>query len=562
MATTPDTTLNLRTVFTRRLAAIDLIVLGVLFVMLLVHAQKGWITTKDDAFITFRYAEHLAGGHGIVWNVGEAPVEGYTNFLFMVIMSLFALFKANLVVAAKIVNLLSAAAIFVMLVEIFTRIYDNRYVLFFGVFLFVFPFFTSAHIAGGLETMFYAMLVTLATLLLLRQWTAYSKRRQALFALALLALGLTRPEGVLVAAVLILLELALVERRHRRHCLTALALWYVAPAALYMAGRVIYFGYWLPNPFYIKKSDRLFSLVGLIELQQFVLATKLYVGLLLLPFVSERARKPLLVLAAVFVPSLAVYMFFRPMMNYAFRYYQPYYALMLPVMAAPLFVLYRLLVDRRGARELPEALRHPARALLLVAAVVFLCPYTGLARDVVLGREVTKISNYKEFRYWRQQGMKLEDCHIYIGKFLYRYPEYKDRYIALGDVGAIPYYSQWKALDMGGLNDVHMAHFGTSVSREMEQFATKFDLDYVFEKDPAVVMVASSNPVTVDHYASRILVEDPRFQAYERIVAFEYSALIYEFIYIKKDDPTLKDLRDGLVEDAMSRGAMQIEAKE
>ena len=31
--------------------------------------------TPDDAFIAYRYAEHLAQGHGLVWNAGEAPVE-------------------------------------------------------------------------------------------------------------------------------------------------------------------------------------------------------------------------------------------------------------------------------------------------------------------------------------------------------------------------------------------------------------------------------------------------------------------------------------------------------
>ena len=33
---------------------------------------------QDDAFISFRYA---AAGHGLTWNPGEAPVEGYSNFL-------------------------------------------------------------------------------------------------------------------------------------------------------------------------------------------------------------------------------------------------------------------------------------------------------------------------------------------------------------------------------------------------------------------------------------------------------------------------------------------------
>ena len=37
----------------------------------------------DDAFISFRYADHLARGLGLVFNVGER-VEGYTSFLWVV----------------------------------------------------------------------------------------------------------------------------------------------------------------------------------------------------------------------------------------------------------------------------------------------------------------------------------------------------------------------------------------------------------------------------------------------------------------------------------------------
>src|SRR5512135_3362470 len=37
----------------------------------------------EDAAILMRYAEHLAHGYGIVWNIGEHPVDGATDFLFM-----------------------------------------------------------------------------------------------------------------------------------------------------------------------------------------------------------------------------------------------------------------------------------------------------------------------------------------------------------------------------------------------------------------------------------------------------------------------------------------------
>ena len=42
------------------------------------------ITPFEDAAMLMRYAQHLADGHGIVWNVGEPPVDGATDFLFMV----------------------------------------------------------------------------------------------------------------------------------------------------------------------------------------------------------------------------------------------------------------------------------------------------------------------------------------------------------------------------------------------------------------------------------------------------------------------------------------------
>jgi hypothetical protein len=42
---------------------------------------------QDDAFISFRYAYNFAHGKGLVWNDGYR-VEGYTNFLWTVLMSI------------------------------------------------------------------------------------------------------------------------------------------------------------------------------------------------------------------------------------------------------------------------------------------------------------------------------------------------------------------------------------------------------------------------------------------------------------------------------------------
>ena len=41
----------------------------------------------EDAMISMRYARHLADGHGLVWNVGEEPIEGFTNLLWVLWMA-------------------------------------------------------------------------------------------------------------------------------------------------------------------------------------------------------------------------------------------------------------------------------------------------------------------------------------------------------------------------------------------------------------------------------------------------------------------------------------------
>lgn len=66
----------------------------------------------EDAFISFRFAKNLTSGKGLIWNVGEPPVEGYTNFLWILlcVAGLFArldvaLFSQYLGVAASLATL-------------------------------------------------------------------------------------------------------------------------------------------------------------------------------------------------------------------------------------------------------------------------------------------------------------------------------------------------------------------------------------------------------------------------------------------------------------------------
>src|SRR5690606_23109908 len=75
------------------------LVLGGLFYF----SVDGW--TLDDAFISFRYAEHFADGLGLVYNPGER-VEGYSTFLWVLLLSFFYRVGADTLLAAKVLGVL------------------------------------------------------------------------------------------------------------------------------------------------------------------------------------------------------------------------------------------------------------------------------------------------------------------------------------------------------------------------------------------------------------------------------------------------------------------------
>ncbi|MBI3258860.1 MAG: hypothetical protein HYZ54_05230 [Ignavibacteriae bacterium] len=60
----------------------------------------------DDAMISMRYAKNFALGHGLVWNPGETPIEGYTNPLWTILMSFFHLFGLPLSKNSLVIQLL------------------------------------------------------------------------------------------------------------------------------------------------------------------------------------------------------------------------------------------------------------------------------------------------------------------------------------------------------------------------------------------------------------------------------------------------------------------------
>src|SRR5215510_8913617 len=92
----------------------------------------------DDAYITFRYARHLAEGFGLgAWNHTGEHVEGYSSLLWTLLLAGTARLGIDVRLASKVFGALAALAVIAALV----RRHDDRPAFLSGLFLAVYvPF--------------------------------------------------------------------------------------------------------------------------------------------------------------------------------------------------------------------------------------------------------------------------------------------------------------------------------------------------------------------------------------------------------------------------------------
>ena len=192
------------------------LLLGLLAAALHAQMYRGLFngTCIDDAYISFRYAENLAHGHGLVFNVGER-VEGYSNFLWVMLLAPFVLLQDDISQTASFLGLLFGLLALVVAARGLRHVLGvtSPWALALMLSLVAGSGYYAAWCISGLETGLYALLLTSA-------WAVYatakSSSRWLLAAVVFALLALTRPEGVVfgaAAATLLVFSRAPAQRR-------------------------------------------------------------------------------------------------------------------------------------------------------------------------------------------------------------------------------------------------------------------------------------------------------------------------------------------------------------
>lgn len=246
-----------------------------------------WFLT-DDAYITFRYASNAILGHGYVWNPPPfRPVEGYTSFLWLVL--LHAVWKLCGVAPPESANVMSLlfslgsgilSCVMLYRIRWTERLRPQRAWFVAALALWLVSNRTwLAWSSSGLETGLFNFTVIL-WLFCSTRWNWRDSTRLLWASAAAALVGLTRPEGLLFCAATLFLALATIVSRiggtltFRRMLVSSLPLLAI-PA--HVAWRRSFYGEWLPNTYYAKVVSA-WPESGLIYAASFALEYALWFG--------------------------------------------------------------------------------------------------------------------------------------------------------------------------------------------------------------------------------------------------------------------------------------------
>jgi hypothetical protein len=378
----------------------------------------------DDAYISLRYAHNFLHGQELVWNLGER-VEGYSNFLWVMLVSMLGLIGIDLVIATKFLGITSLLVCGIITWRFCRLRSPGSSVSPASAALLVLsslPMIVWS--IGGLESVFFALLLLIAIWSTLRAKDSTS--RPAILAGLLFALlSMTRPDGPLYLA-----ANSLWLFWYSRRSLIPLLVTFAICFGAFLIWRYSYYGDWMPNPYYVKGDITLSNILrGLAYVRDYSLSLPYLVPLSLFSFFFVRLR----------------------------RAWQPRHALFLIVISAHL--IYVTLV---GGDHMP-AFRFmvpiiPLCAILIAEAAESLHQHSKSAHRLVpLLVLVTLVTVQVIFPPELVARAKKEDGAAFLGRIVGEYISTnfpKGSLIALNTAGSTPYYApQHRFIDMLGLND-------------------------------------------------------------------------------------------------------------
>lgn len=488
----------------------DGLLVGAVLFSIIGHLFLFWLSaqifsfTIDDAYITFRYSKNLAAGFGPTYNPGLLPAEGYTTFLWMLLMTLPHFLGVNVATFSKIAGMLLTCGSLVLvslLTFALTRRFPVKARLFFAVFaaflLAMLPI-TSIHAIAGMETTLF-MFLTGLMVYMVTVGLLDGSRLLLWSPLVGLLIGLTRPEGNAITLLVLACGWFFNTPVLRRQLLWRTLLMYVLPGAAYFIWRYTYYDLLFPLPFYMKVLHGRGVFGGANEVVTYLLYLLPSISALLLAAIL-RLRKEFFVVLAPVVFLLVFYLFPAHAMGFNWRFIYPatpFITILVAIGGITIFELFR------GQIQSTKLWEPVLLAGLFLISLGNLSSLEGTIRNQNFYG--AGISTYKTF-----------------GTLLSKYNDRHEMTIAIGDAGTVPYYSDWQVIDLFGLNSTEVA------------FETVPIFTLIFEEQSADLILlsvgANPNRISDEHAGAQRLYNEAIQRGMTHLGTFPFGRVNYIWV--------------------------------
>lgn len=496
-----ETNINLKKIGEeQRISVLIIAVIAILYSIQIVSIASH---PYEDAAILMRYSQNLAQTGQIVWNVGEHPVDGATDFLFMIFVAALIKLGIQVEIGVQLLGTLSHLATITIVYTIVRRFHaaSNNVALISAAYLLLAP--GMEYVRVGFGTTFFSFIAIVAwyytniiAYCRTTSWTLFA------FSISTLILGLARPEGVLLGFFMLASLSILLYDTPR--CLKKVVSWYLVVnvflGGAYFLWRWNYFGHPLPNPFYVKGGGQLHYSGLVTAIKAGINYCAPFIPFFMMACRSRRLTRECMFGLTPVVLFLCSWVLLSDEMNYLDRFQYP----ILPIV---------LTIWPLGIKGIVEDLHLPATASLSIRVQRALSATLVVAS---IGLLVWARGNYLR---WSGRDGRYEVATMLA--------EYRDKQytIATPEAGNLPLYSRWKAVDVYGLNDSFVAHNRGITAA------------YLDSKNPEVIMFPMSERRSMDHYfiAQTIIKSYVSSHDYILAAAFGNSLKYLHCYYVRKD---------------------------
>ncbi len=443
---------------------VDILLALTLIYLFALQLYAVWTFTIDDMYISLRYAKHWASGEGLLWNLNQPAVEGYSNFSFVALAALAIKMGLHPVAVLKWTGIAGLALTCWALTLISRFWFSWRIALIPSLWLL---FYKGQIIwtVSGLETTVYQALLAFAV------YFAYcalgyrfyplprSEKNLKDYCLAGLMLslaGLTRPEApvfMIMFFILFCLDRPKGYQKGLGVYTLSICFFYLP----YFIWRLMYFGRLFPNSVYCKgiAADAWMSL----NFDYLMLwAPFLLISLPALRHFKEVRYWFLALPSFIYLVLLAGA---DPVAAFYNRLFLPAFALYLPL---SLIGIEQLLLLVRKERDLIH------RVFMSLIAIIIALLYLPMM----------SLQNYRHFTKAPIEGAQLRETVVaWLNKNVA-----SDNTVVLGDTGYVPYHGAHQYIDSYCLNNAAMTR--SPRDNMYQQFCER-----IMEKKPDVIILTS-----------------------------------------------------------------------